>query len=131
MGNMYRVLIEGPDGETVVDLTAPVEMLRQFAPAAVGAALGAESVQVGEPPRMAMDGPVAAPGSEPKERRRRRTRAEMEAARAQAAEATTGESPADAVPSDEVPAPAPVWPVPAPGRSLVPPTESATYNPFG
>lgn len=113
MGNMYRVLIEGPDGETMVDLTAPVEMLRQFAPAAVGAALGAESVQVGEPPRMAMDAPTAAEG-EQKERRRRRTKSEMEAARA--AEVSASEqAPINTVPSETPP---------------TTPAEQGTYSPF-
>ncbi len=118
MGNMYRVLIEGPDGETVVDLTAPVEMLRQFAPAAVGAALGAESVQVGEPPKMAMDAPTVAEG-EQKQRRPRRTKAEMEAARA--AEPSTPESPA-------IPDPEPA-PMAMAGGGRGP--EPEVYNPFG
>lgn len=113
MGNMYRILIESGDGETVADLTAPVEMLAQFAPEAV-ARLLREATPEAEgdtpaPPEAGNYGP-----GQPK--RRRRTKAEMEAARA--AEPSTPESPA--IPD---PGPAPM--------AMDGPAEVAAYNPFG
>ncbi len=121
MGKQYVVTVFEVDTAndtevTLVELRAPAEMLRTFAPAAVGAALGAESVQVGEPPRMAMDGPVAAPDSEPKERRRRRTKAEMEAARAVEQEP----KPEIEVTTTRI----------SSGETVVERAEPAAYNPF-
>lgn len=107
MGNMYRILIEGGDGETVADLTAPVEMLAQFAPEAVAGLLreATPEVEGGAPA-------VPETPAEPKERRRRRTKAEMEVARA----ADPLHTPED----QAAPAPAPK-----------PKSEAPAYNPFG
>jgi len=70
---------------TVIELRAPVEMLRQFAPAAVAAALGATEQEKAEQPRIGIVDPQPRDegnygSGQPK--RRRRTKAEMEAARA-------------------------------------------------
>lgn len=111
MGNMYRILIEGGDGETVADLTAPVEMLAQFAPEAVARLLREATPEA--------EGGAPVPPETPaeqKERRRRRTKAEMQAARA--AEPSTPESPAI---TDPGPAP----------MAMDGPAEVAAYNPFG
>lgn len=108
MGNMYRILIESGDGETVADLTAPVEMLAQFAPEAVTRLLREAT------PEAEGDTPEApASPAEPKERRRRRrTKAEMEAARAA--------DPLHTAEDQAAPAPAPA-----------PKSEAPAYNPFG
>lgn len=83
MGDLFRVIVfrETPDEngdyaqETVIEFAAPREMLAQFAPQAVAAALG------DEPPKMAMEGPTETQ-EQATQRRKRRTKAEMEAARA-------------------------------------------------
>lgn len=92
MGKQYVVTVFEVDTEsdsetTLVELRAPVEMLAQFAPQAVAAALGASAaaVEAPEQPRMAMTGPTLADvsyGPDTAARvRKRRTKAEMEAAR--------------------------------------------------
>ena len=114
MGSMYRILIESGDGETVADLTAPVEMLAQFAPEAVARLLNEAT------PEAEGDTPTAPETpAEQKERRRRRTKAEMEAARA--AEPSTPESPA-------APEPEPA-PMAMAGGGRGP--EPEVYSPFG
>lgn len=86
MGNMYRILIESGEGLTVADLTAPVEMLAQFAPEAVARLLreATPEVQGDTPttPKFTDAEPV---------RRKRRTKAEMEAARAAEAQESVQE----------------------------------------
>lgn len=100
MGKIYKVTVTMVEDDeyvgTVLELAAPAEMLRQFAPSAVAAALGAtisdnvpggvygiESTSEPEP-----ESGNYGPGQP--QRRRRRTRAEMEAARA--AERATAEN---------------------------------------
>lgn len=114
MGNMYRILIEGGDGETVADLTAPVEMLAQFAPEAVARLLREATPEAGGDTPTNRDYLIGATEQPPKERRRRRTKAEMEAAR-------TPESPA-------APEPEPA-PMAMAGGGRGP--EPEVYNPFG
>ena len=114
MGNMYRILIEGGDGETVADLTAPVAMLAQFAPDAVARLLREAT------PEAEGDTPVPPETpAEQKGRRRRRTKAEVEAERA--AEPSAPESPA-------APEPEPA-PMAMAGGGRGP--EPEVYNPFG
>lgn len=94
MGDLYRVIVvretdaNADDGvtETIVELAAPREMLAQFAPQAVAAALGTTAQDAAlvtrvDPPRMATEGP-AETTEQKTERRKRRTKAEMEMARA-------------------------------------------------
>lgn len=115
MGDIYRVTVTREGAETddvsvVVELAAPVEMLRQFAPSAVAAALGTTAMDAAMTTRI--DPEPEAP-TEQKERRRRRTKAEMEAARA--AESNTPEERA------------------TPERASIAmsgPVETAVYNPF-
>jgi hypothetical protein len=95
VGDLYRVIVFREtigengvgDSKTMVELAAPREMLAQFAPQAVAAALGT-TAQDATPPRMAMEGPAETP-EQATQRRKRRTKAEMEAARM--AEATVSE----------------------------------------
>lgn len=136
MGKIYQVtvqeIMEDGDGVSVIELTAPVEMLRQFAPSAVAAALGT-SVQVTDQQlddareRLQGIGVISSEGNfgagQPK--RRRRTKAEMEAAR-------NGEIAVQATDPGGGPITlAEVMPIPA---ATVPDTQvekAGTYNPFG
>lgn len=116
MGSMYRILIESGDGETVADLTAPVEMLAQFAPEAVARLLREATPEAGEQSVPAnRDYLIGATDQPSKERRRRRTKAEIEAARA------AEQHPAPDISTDPIPA------------EVVPDTsiDRNTYNPFG
>lgn len=113
MGDIYRVVVTREGAETddvsvVVELAAPTEVLARFAPSAVASVLGStieDDVPGGvyaEPVRHEQAG-------QPKQRRPRRTKAEMEAARA--VEVHTDPVPADVVPDVSI--------------------EKDTYNPFG
>ena len=85
MGVKYRVMViretetdDEVSSERLVELAAPVEMLRQFAPSAVAAALGTSAMDAALTTRI--DPEPEAQADRPK--RARRTKAEMEAARA-------------------------------------------------
>ncbi len=87
MGKIYQVtvqeIMEDGDGVSVIELTAPVEMLRQFAPSAVAAALGTSAQEADEQGLPDRSAPTeTAESGVAKERRRRRSKVEMEAARA-------------------------------------------------
>jgi hypothetical protein len=129
MGDLYRVIVfrETPDengddvSETMIELAAPREMLAQFAPQAVAAALGT-TAQDAEPSKMAMEGPAETP-EQATQRRKRRTKAEMEAARMaeaavseMAAVAQVGETADTVIDSRPIPVETPT---------------SGNYSPFG
>lgn len=116
MGKIYKVAVTVVEDDeyvgTVLELAAPIEMLRQFAPSAVAAALGTTAMDAAMTTRI--DPEASEAPTEQKERRRRRTKAEMEAARA--AESNTPEERA-------TPEPASI--------AMSGPVETAAYNPFG
>jgi hypothetical protein len=125
VGNLYRITVTDmmaeDDNGMLIDLAAPVEMLRQFAPAAVAAALGTPAVtdeQIDQArERLELIGFLPSEPEQPK--RRRRTKAEMEAARA--AESTELNHPAPEVHTDPIPVET------MPDVQI----EKAAYNPFG
>lgn len=84
----------GDDARIVVDLTAPSEVLREFAGYAVMSAIGANSETGGGTHEASVPGKPAEDGNygPGQPRRKRRTKAEIEAARA--AEAAGNEMPA-------------------------------------
>lgn len=118
MGSMYRILIEGGDGETVADLTAPVEMLAQFAPEAVARLLREATPETNEQGVSAALADTASEQS--RQRRPRRTKAQMEADRLAAEQSSALASMTD---DGSVPGPAPM--------AMDGPAEVAAYNPFG
>lgn len=110
MGKQYMVTVSEVDTEddevraVLVELRAPAEMLRQFAPSAVAAALGST---VSDEVPGGVYGAETDPGPEVQPKtRRRRTKAEMEAVRAAEAhpapEIHTEPFPAEAVPDAQV-----------------------------
>jgi hypothetical protein len=129
VGDLFRVIVfretTDEDGDevskTVVELAAPREMLAQFAPQAVAAALGAPAQEV-TTPKMATEGPTETP-EQATQRRKRRTKAEMEAARMaeaavseMAAIAQVGETADTVIDSRPIPVETPT---------------SGNYSPFG
>lgn len=140
MGDLFRVIVfrETPDEngdyvqETVIELAAPREMLAQFAPQAVAAALGTTAQDAAlvtrvDPPKMAMEGPAETP-EQKTERRKRRTKAEMEAARN--GETTVQTSEVGGGPAPETPTVTTTFesakPIP-----VETPTSGSGYRPFG
>lgn len=134
MNDTYRVMViretEDEDGEMnstrLIELAAPREMLAQFAPQAVAAALGT-TAQEATPPKMAMEGPAETP-EQKTERRKRRTKAEMEAARN--GETTVQTSEVGGGPAPETPTVITTFesakPIP-----VETPTSGSGYRPFG
>lgn len=145
MGDTYRVMViretEDEDGEMnstrVIELAAPVEMLRQFAPQAVAAALGAGAPVTDEQlddarKRLQGIGVISSNDEpngnyghgQPKSRKPRRTKAEMEAARAaetvESAESETTESDTEPIPGEK-----------ARAAHVAEVAEKNAYNPFG
>lgn len=89
MGKIYKVTVTEVEDDVdrmIIELTAPVEMLRQFAPAAVAAALGEAEQPIVTPAPNGEPEPFNAKTHDEPVRRKRRTKAEMEAARAADAE---------------------------------------------
>jgi hypothetical protein len=134
VGEIFKVMVwqQTDDGgfETMVELTAPREMLAQFAPQAVAAALGT-TTQDAEPPKMAMEGPTETP-EQATQRRKRRTKAEMEASRAAETVVTLDRS---LTVTPIVQMPAPVYPEQAGDTTeharAANMAEKNAYNPFG
>lgn len=143
MGDLYRVIVVRETDanadvgvtETIVELAAPREMLAQFAPQAVAAALGTTAQDAAlvtrvDPPRMAMEGPAETDGNygpgEPRVRKRR-TKAEMEAARAAEGEPLAL---AEVMPTSKAPTVTTTFesakPIP-----VETPTSGSAYRPFG
>ena len=130
MGDIYRVVVTREGAETddvsvIVELAAPAEVLARFAPAAVASVLGStieDDVPGGvyaEPVRHEQAG-------QPKQRRPRRTKAEMEAARAAEIEKSAIAEPHNAMITERGNDGEPVAPMAMDG-----PAEVAAYNPFG
>lgn len=117
MGDIYRVTVTREGAETddvsvIVELAAPAEVLARFAPSAVASVLGS-TIEDDVPGGVYAEPVRHEQASQPKQRRPRRTKAEMEAARA--AESNTPEERA-------TPEPAPI--------AMSGPVETAVYNPF-
>lgn len=137
MGDRYRVTVErltpaadgvGDDYATIVELLAEAEMLARFAPQAVAEALGAEQGTLATGGVVPATGePVFQDATVPRQTRRRRTKAEIEAdklAEHQAASAAP-------VPGGPVPGPSPaevVAPMNQTPALDAPPAEP--FNPF-
>lgn len=132
MGDLYRVIVfrETPDESsdmisvTLVELAAPREMLAQFAPQAVAAALGTTAQDAALVTRV--DPPETA--EQAVQRRKRRTKAEMEAARN--GETTVQTSGVGGGPVTQIPVPA--YPEhPRTAKVAEVDEKKVAYNPFG